>query len=119
VFGRGAVCINSGGEKVFPEEVESALKAHPAIEDAVVVGIPDERWGERVTAIVQARPGHEVTLDLVTAHCRTFVAGYKVPRQIRVVESIARHPSGKPDYRWAKDTMLASLAREGTLEHVH
>ncbi len=107
VFGRGAVCINTGGEKVFPEEVESALKAHPAIEDAVVVGIPDARWGERVTAIIQPRDGHTVTLELIDGHCRTHVAGYKVPRQIRVVERILRHPSGKPDYRWAKETMAS------------
>ncbi len=108
VFGRGAVCINSGGEKIFPEEVESALKAHPAIEDAVVVGIPDARWGERVTAIIQPREGQTVTLELIDVHCRTHVAGYKIPRQIRVVEQIVRHPSGKPDYRWAKDAMLSS-----------
>jgi len=101
VFGRGAVCINSGGEKIFPEEVEAALKAHADVLDAVVVGVPDERWGQRVAAIVQPRSGREVTLELLEAHCRTRIAGYKVPRQLTVVEEIARHPSGKPDYRWA------------------
>jgi fatty-acyl-CoA synthase len=106
VFGRGAVCINSGGEKVFPEEVEVALKAHPAILDAVVVGIPDERWGQRVTAVLQMREGTAITLAEVDTHCRARLAGYKVPRQVRVVDSILRHPSGKPDYRWARETAL-------------
>jgi acyl-CoA synthetase (AMP-forming)/AMP-acid ligase II len=101
VFGRGAVCINSGGEKIFPEEVEAALKAHSDVLDAVVVGVPDERWGQRVAAIVQPRAGSKLTLDLLEAHCRTRIAGYKVPRQLKVVDEIARHPSGKPDYRWA------------------
>jgi acyl-CoA synthetase (AMP-forming)/AMP-acid ligase II len=101
VFGRGAVCINSGGEKIFPEEVESALKAHDDVLDAVVVGVPDERWGQRVAAIVQTRHGASVTLEILEAHCRTRIAGYKVPRQLKVVDEIARHPSGKPDYRWA------------------
>jgi acyl-CoA synthetase (AMP-forming)/AMP-acid ligase II len=109
VFGRGAVCINSGGEKVFPEEVESAIKAHPEVIDAVVVGVPDERWGQRVAAIVQPRPGADLTLAALDAHCRTRIAGYKIPRQLRVVDQIQRHPSGKPDYRWA-----AATAREGS-----
>jgi acyl-CoA synthetase (AMP-forming)/AMP-acid ligase II len=101
VFGRGAVCINTGGEKVFPEEVEAAIKAHPDVMDAVVVGVPDERWGQRVAAVVQPRAGKEVTLAMIDAHCRTKVAGYKVPRQLRIVDQMVRHPSGKPDYRWA------------------
>jgi acyl-CoA synthetase (AMP-forming)/AMP-acid ligase II len=107
VFGRGAVCINSGGEKIFPEEVESALKAHPAVMDAVVVGVPDERWGQRVAAIVETRPGHSVTLEILEAHCRTRIAGYKVPRQLTVVDKVARQPSGKPDYRWAAEVARA------------
>jgi acyl-CoA synthetase (AMP-forming)/AMP-acid ligase II len=106
VFGRGSVCINSGGEKIFPEEVEAALKAHPDVLDAVVVGVPDERWGQRVAAVVQTRAGREITLPVIDAFCRTKVAGYKVPRQLRVVDTILRHPSGKPDYRWA-----AAMAR--------
>jgi acyl-CoA synthetase (AMP-forming)/AMP-acid ligase II len=111
VFGRGAVCINSGGEKIFPEEVEAALKAHPAVLDAVVVGVPDEKWGQRVAAIVQARPGQDdITLSLIDAHCRTRIAGYKVPRLLRVVEEIVRHPSGKPDYRWAREAALEARA---------
>jgi acyl-coenzyme A synthetase/AMP-(fatty) acid ligase len=103
VFGRGAVCINTGGEKVFPEEVEAALKAHPGVVDAVVVGVPDEKWGSRVAAVVQARPGADVTLASLDAHCRTRIAGYKVPRQLALVEHLVRNPSGKPDYRWAAE----------------
>src|SRR4029079_6777461 len=90
VFGRGAVCINSGGEKIFPEEVEEALKAHPGVLDAVVVGVPDERWGQRVVAVVQPRPGSRVTLPLLDEHCRRKIAAYKVPRGLRVVEQIVR-----------------------------
>jgi acyl-CoA synthetase (AMP-forming)/AMP-acid ligase II len=103
LLGRGSVCINTGGEKVFPEEVEEALKAHPDVYDALVVGVPDARWGERVAAVVQRRPGTDPEVDALIAHCRQFVAGYKVPRQVTWVEQIARQPSGKPDYRWGKE----------------
>ena len=106
VFGRGAMCINSGGEKVFPEEVEEALKAHPDVVDAVVVGLPDERWGQRVTAVVETRKGKDLTLAALDAHCRTKVAGYKVPRELHLVPMIERHPSGKPDYRWARELAI-------------
>jgi 3-oxocholest-4-en-26-oate---CoA ligase len=102
LLGRGSVCINTGGEKVYPEEVEHALKAHGDVFDAVVVGVADERWGQRVAAVVQARPGHQPTLDDLDAHCRTHVAGYKVPRELHLVDQIVRSPSGKPDYPWAK-----------------
>jgi acyl-CoA synthetase (AMP-forming)/AMP-acid ligase II len=104
VFGRGSVCINSGGEKIYPEEVEAALKSHPDVFDAVVVGVPDEKWGERVTALVQAREGHTPDPEDVAAHCRTKVAGYKVPRQIHVLDELVRSPSGKADYPWARKT---------------
>jgi acyl-CoA synthetase (AMP-forming)/AMP-acid ligase II len=109
IFGRGAVCINSGGEKIFPEEVEAALKAHPAVADALVVGVPDERWGQRVAAVVEPRPGGDVTLAALDAHCRAHIAGYKVPRQLHLVDRVTRHPSGKPDYRWAKQVALGEL----------
>ena len=102
LLGRGSVSINSGGEKIFPEEVEAALKAHPAVFDATVVGAPDERWGQRVAAVVQFRPGQEASLEDLQAHCRDRIAGYKVPRQLTVVGEIRRSPSGKPDYQWAK-----------------
>ncbi|MBV8949806.1 MAG: acyl-CoA synthetase [Actinobacteria bacterium] len=108
LLGRGSVCINSGGEKIFPEEVEAALKAHPDVFDAVVIGVPDERFVERVAAIVQPRPGGSVSLEAVQEHCRTKLAGYKVPRQLVVLDELVRTPVGKPDYRWAKATALAA-----------
>src|SRR3954462_15962294 len=103
VFGRGSVCINTGGEKVYPEEVEAALKAHPAIFDAVVAGVPDERFGERVAALVQLRPELAApSAEDVTQRCRTLLAGYKVPRVVVFVDEVLRSPSGKADYPWAK-----------------
>src|SRR5205807_7812807 len=107
VFGRGSVCINSGGEKIYHEEVEAALKSHPDVFDAVVVGVPDEKWGERVTALVQAREGHTADPDDIAAHCRTKVAGYKVPRQIHVFDELVRSPSGNADYPLARKTAAA------------
>jgi acyl-CoA synthetase (AMP-forming)/AMP-acid ligase II len=101
LLGRGSVSINSGGEKIFPEEVESAVRSHPEVFDAIVVGAPDERWGQRVAAIIQPRADKHPTLEDIQAHCRQAIAGYKVPRQLHVVEAIVRSPSGKPDYRWA------------------
>jgi acyl-CoA synthetase (AMP-forming)/AMP-acid ligase II len=103
LLGRGSGCINSGGEKIYPEEVEAALKSHPDVFDALVVGAPDDRFTERVAAIVQPRPGRVPTLDDLVAHCRTVIAGYKVPRQLHLVDAIGRTPSGKADYRWAKE----------------
>jgi acyl-CoA synthetase (AMP-forming)/AMP-acid ligase II len=103
LLGRGSGSINTGGEKVFPEEVEAALKAHDAVGDAVVVGVPDDRWGERVTAVVQIKPGSgDLTLEALQEHCRTHIAGYKVPRGLVLVDEVVRSPSGKADYRWAK-----------------
>jgi acyl-CoA synthetase (AMP-forming)/AMP-acid ligase II len=103
LLGRGSVSINTGGEKVYPEEVEAVLKAHPDVFDAVVVGVTDVRWGERVTAVVQARPNAHPTLDQLQGFCRDHLAGYKVPRALCVVDEVVRSPSGKADYRWAKD----------------
>jgi acyl-CoA synthetase (AMP-forming)/AMP-acid ligase II len=101
LLGRGSTTINSGGEKIHPEEVEQALKSHPAVFDCLVVGVPDERWGQKVAAVVQFRPGTSATLDELADHARATVAGYKVPRELHVVEEIERSPSGKPDYPWA------------------
>jgi 3-oxocholest-4-en-26-oate---CoA ligase len=103
LLGRGSVSINSGGEKIYPEEVESAIKSHPDVYDCTVVGVPDDRWGQRVAAVVQVRESGTLTLESVQEHCRQHVAGYKVPRELHLVTSIVRSPSGKPDYRWAKD----------------
>ncbi len=103
LLGRGSVSINSGGEKIFPEEVEAAIKSQPDVYDCTVVGIPDERWGQRVVALVQPRAGRAPTLEDIQAHCRELLAGYKVPRELHLVEEVVRSPSGKPDYRWAKD----------------
>jgi acyl-CoA synthetase (AMP-forming)/AMP-acid ligase II len=107
LLGRGSVSINSGGEKIFPEEVEAAVKSHPDVFDCTVVGVPDERWGQRVCALIQSRPGASPTLKEIQDHCRTKIAGYKVPREIHLVERVVRSPSGKPDYRWAKEAALA------------
>jgi acyl-CoA synthetase (AMP-forming)/AMP-acid ligase II len=104
VLGRASQCINTGGEKVYPEEVEGVLKGHPDVLDAVVVGLPDERWGEHVTAVVQARPGRSPSLDDLRGHARLALASYKLPKQLVLVDHIERSPSGKADYRWAKDT---------------
>ncbi len=103
VLGRGSMCVNSGGEKIFPEEVEAALKSHPDVFDAVVVGVPDERWGERVAAVVAARPGRTTTLDGLRAHCGERIARYKLPRLLVEVPEVVRSPSGKPDYGWARE----------------
>jgi acyl-CoA synthetase (AMP-forming)/AMP-acid ligase II len=113
LLGRGSLCINSGGEKIYPDEVEAALKSHPAVFDALVVGVPDERWGERVAAVVHARTGSTPTLADLDAHCRTQISGYKVPRELHLVDEIRRSPSGKPDYAWAKQ--VARVAHEPPL----
>jgi acyl-CoA synthetase (AMP-forming)/AMP-acid ligase II len=111
LLGRGSIVINSGGEKIFPEEVESAVRSHPDVMDAIVCGAPDERWGQTVAAIVQPRAGHTApSLEALQAHCRDFVAGYKVPRRLHVVDAVERSPSGKPDYTWAAAIVTAAPA---------
>ncbi len=112
LLGRGSFCINTGGEKVYPEEVEAVVKAHPLVADAVVVGVPDPRWGERVAVIVappaDAATGAGPTLEDVQAHCRTQLAGYKTPRVLHVVDEIVRLPTGKADYTWAREVVTRS-----------
>ena len=110
LLGRGSVCINTGGEKVFPEEVEEALKRHPAIVDAVVVGIPDERFGEAVTGVVEARDGASIDEHEVIAHVRKGLAAYKSPKRIVVVESIGRAPNGKVDYKRLTREAIAAVS---------
>ncbi|MCU1396740.1 MAG: AMP-dependent synthetase and ligase [Ilumatobacteraceae bacterium] len=106
LLGRGSACINTGGEKVFPDEVEAALKRHPAVDDVLVVGIPDARFGQRVAAVVQAREGMTPTIEELSAFAREWVAGYKVPRDLRLVPVIGRTASGKADYAWAKQVFV-------------
>ncbi|WP_043807379.1 AMP-binding protein [Rhodococcus triatomae] len=107
-LGRGSQCINTGGEKVFAEEVEAALHAHPSIADALVVPKPDERMGQQVAAVVAIYPdAPEPTLEEIQRHCRTTLAGYKIPRAVVLVDEVRRTPAGKADYRWAT-SMAAS-----------
>jgi acyl-CoA synthetase (AMP-forming)/AMP-acid ligase II len=103
LLGRGNTCVNTGGEKVYPEEVEGALKSHPDVYDAVVVGVPDDTLGQRVGALIQLRPGISADLPALDAHVRTQIAGYKVPRSVWLVDSIGRTVSGKADYGWARE----------------
>jgi acyl-CoA synthetase (AMP-forming)/AMP-acid ligase II len=109
VLGRGSQCINTGGEKVYPEEVEQALKSHPDVYDALVAGVPDAKWGNHVAAVVQLRAGAvRPSLDEIQTHCRSRLAGYKIPRQLVIAESIQRSPSGKADYRWAREVAVTA-----------
>ncbi|MBY0277689.1 acyl-CoA synthetase [Candidatus Binatia bacterium] len=108
VLGRDSMTINSGGEKIFAEEVEQALKRHPAVLDAIVVGRPSARWGSEVAAVVQLRPGASASPDELAEECRRHLARYKVPKHFVVRERVERGPSGKADYAWAR----AQVARE-------
>jgi len=101
LHGRDSVTINSGGEKIFAEEVEAAIKSHPGVYDCVVAGRPSERWGNEVVAIVRIRAGYDVDDDALVAAASHHIARYKLPKEIRYVEEIVRSPSGKADYRWA------------------
>jgi acyl-CoA synthetase (AMP-forming)/AMP-acid ligase II len=107
VFGRGSNCINSGGEKIFPEEVEEALKAHPDIFDCLVVDTPDDRFGSRVTAVIATRGNCRLSLEEVQEEARKHVAGYKVPRELHIVDEVPRAPSGKPAYPKAREMALS------------
>jgi len=118
MLGRGSVSINSGGEKVYPEEVEAALKGHPDVFDALVVGVPDPRYGQHVAAVVQARPGRRPSLADLDSFVRSEIAGYKVPRSLWLVDEVKRSPAGKPDYRWAKEQTEARAADDVHAAHV-
>lgn len=111
LLGRGALCINTGGEKVFPEEVEAVLKSHPGVADAVVIGVPDPRWGERVAAVIQPLGDPPPSDDELVSHCRDRLAGYKAPRRFLHVDKVERNIAGKPDYGWARG--LAGGAASG------
>lgn len=108
LLGRGSNCINTGGEKVYPEEVEQAIKAHPGVYDVLVVGLPDEKYGQTVAAVVEPRPGHEVDLEELRTFLRAHLSGYKLPRALTIVEEIPRNATGKAQYPRAKELALAS-----------
>jgi fatty-acyl-CoA synthase len=111
LLGRGSASINTGGEKVYPEEVEVELRRHPTVDDCVVLGVPDDRYGERVVALVQLADGHELDEAALLAWCRTRLAGYKAPRRYLAVESIPRSAAGKivqADLRSRAISLLAS-----------
>ena len=103
LFGRDSVTINSGGEKIFAEEVEQALAHHPDVFDVVVAGRPSEQWGNEVVAIVQCREGIEPDEQSLLAEASTHIARYKLPKAFVFVDTVVRSPAGKADYRWAKE----------------
>ena len=109
LLGRGSVSINSGGEKIFPEEVEMALKAHPNIFDCLVVGVKDERWGQKVVAVIQRRENLDLSLDDIKNVASKYIASYKMPKEIVFSELIERAPSGKPNYQWAQNFANSKL----------
>ena len=112
VLGRGSQCINTGGEKVFPEEIEEAVRRYAAIADVLVVGLPDERWGQKVVAVIEVAP--ECTFDQAEFEriCREHLAGYKVPRSVFLTHRVQRSPAGKADYRWAKEYAAQNTAHK-------
>lgn len=115
LLGRGSQCINTGGEKVFPEEVELQLLGHPMVGDVLVVGVPDERWGSAVVAVVAPRdPAAPPTLDDLKEHLRASLAGYKLPKHLVLVDHVERSPAGKADYRWARTAAEAATGAPAT-----
>jgi 3-oxocholest-4-en-26-oate---CoA ligase len=109
LLGRGSVCINTGGEKVYPEEVEEVIKLHDAVHDCIVVGVPDERWGQAITAVVALSGGEDATADELISLAKERLAAYKAPKHVVIVERVVRSPAGKADYRWALDTAKSQL----------
>jgi fatty-acyl-CoA synthase len=110
VLGRGSQCINTGGEKVFPEEVEEAVRRYAAVADVLVVGLPDARWGQKVTAVVEVAAGHDFDAQEFERICRERLSGYKVPKAVFLAERVQRSPAGKADYRWAASFAASQLA---------
>jgi 3-oxocholest-4-en-26-oate---CoA ligase len=109
LLGRGSVCINTGGEKVFPEEVEEILKQHASVHDALVVGLPDEKWGQMVTAVVQPEAGVEFDEDVLREHVRGRLAGYKTPKRILPIDNLNRASNGKANYKGAEEYAKVQL----------
>ena len=99
LLGRGSQCINTGGEKVYPEEVEECLKLHPTVADAAVIGLPDEKWGQAITALVEPHAGDEVDSAALIAHVKAHLAAYKAPKRVFAVDTIGRAANGKLDYK--------------------
>ena len=108
LLGRGSNCVNTGGEKVYPEEVEMAIKGHPAVYDVLVVGLPDEKYGQTVAAVVQPREGQKVELEELRTFLRAHLSGYKLPRVLTLVEEIPRNATGKAQYPAAKEMALSA-----------
>ena len=108
LLGRGSNCINTGGEKVFPEEVEEVLKRHAAVEDALVFGEADEQFGQRVVAVASLKPGVSATADAIIAEARTMLASFKLPKRLVIVARTPRAPNGKADYASAKSLFAAA-----------
>jgi fatty-acyl-CoA synthase len=109
LLGRGSVCINTGGEKVFPEEVEEVLKTHPDVRDAVAVGVPDDKWGEAICAMVEPVPGASIDEADVIAHVKSRLASFKAPKRVLAVDTIGRAPNGKVDYKRLKAEAAARV----------
>ncbi|HLZ83763.1 MAG TPA: acyl-CoA synthetase [Caulobacteraceae bacterium] len=110
LLGRGSVCINTGGEKVFPEEVEEAIKTYPDVRDAVVVGVPDEKWGEAITALVETSPGVELDSVALVDHVKSRLAAFKAPKHVLFVNSVGRAPNGKVDYAVSRRRAVDAVA---------
>jgi fatty-acyl-CoA synthase len=110
LLGRGSNCINTAGEKVYPEEVEEAVKSHPDVIDCLVVGVEDEKFGQRVTGVYSVRPGGEVDPEALREYTKTKLASYKIPKQLFAVEKVERAPNGKADYKWARNAIEKRLA---------
>ena len=110
LLGRGSLCINSGGEKIFSEEVEEVIRLYSAVQDVLVVGVPDERWGQRVGAILELVPGCEFSPQEFERICRAHLAGYKMPRAVYLTDKVMRSPAGKADYRWAQALAQTSVS---------
>jgi 3-oxocholest-4-en-26-oate---CoA ligase len=115
LLGRGSNCVNTGGEKVYPEEVEAAVKAHPAVYDCLVVGIPDERYGQAVAAVVELRDGHALDIEDLRTFLRSSLSGYKLPRAMTVVGKVPRNPAGKAQYPQARELALADAEARQTV----
>jgi 3-oxocholest-4-en-26-oate---CoA ligase len=113
LFGRDSLVVNTGGEKVFVEEVEEVLRAHPGIADALVVGRDSERWAQEIVALVALRDGSEIDQQVLLAHCSAEMARFKVPKEFIVVDQVRRLGNGKADYSWVKSQVVQTVPAPG------